>query len=129
MNHTVLKTSTVAAAMPALSAGSIANAQTKTVDTRVGKLMFELGVPTKESVTKLYDEIDFQRACQAYIWSLPLVASKQLRRANEINAGARDGDFRHLHGLQRHQRLPDAKPPHPLRLHLLEPRREWTDRV
>ena len=37
------------------------------VSTRSGKLDFELGVPTKETVTKLYDEMDFQRACQLYL--------------------------------------------------------------
>jgi hypothetical protein len=32
---------------------------------------------------KLYDEIDFQRACQAYVWATPIVAMESLRRANK----------------------------------------------
>ena len=36
-----------------------ATTQAQTVNTRIGKLDFELGVPTKETVTKLYDEMDF----------------------------------------------------------------------
>ncbi|MGH8470880.1 MAG: hypothetical protein ACREVJ_00085 [Gammaproteobacteria bacterium] len=37
-----------------MSVGSIAGAET--VNTRIGKLSFENGYPSKESVTKLYDE-------------------------------------------------------------------------
>jgi hypothetical protein len=39
----------------------------QTVDTRIGKLDFEQGVPTTETTVKLYDEMDFQRACQLHI--------------------------------------------------------------
>jgi hypothetical protein len=46
---------------------SFAFAENKTVDTRIGKLEFTHdfanGYPTKETVEKLYDERDFQRAC------------------------------------------------------------------
>ena len=45
----------------------------QTVETRIGKLDFELGVPTQATVKNLYDQMDFQRACQLYIWALPLV--------------------------------------------------------
>jgi hypothetical protein len=47
------------------------HAQTTTTDTRIGELKYEGGFPTKETVEKLYDEIDFQRASQAYMWSFP----------------------------------------------------------
>src|SRR5262249_7346698 len=47
----------------------------KTLTTRIGKLSFHhdfaKGYPRKETVEKLYDERDFQRACQAYLWGLP----------------------------------------------------------
>jgi hypothetical protein len=33
-----------------------------TVDSRLGPLIFEGGYPTPESVARLYDELDFQRA-------------------------------------------------------------------
>ena len=39
-------------------------------DTRIGKLSFENGYPSKDTATKLYDEMDFQRATQAYLWAL-----------------------------------------------------------
>jgi hypothetical protein len=47
--------------------------QIQSVDTSIGKLSFELGLPTEDTVTKLFDSLDFQRACQAYIWALPLL--------------------------------------------------------
>jgi len=49
-------------------------AQGETLDTKVGKLDFEAGYPTPETVEKLYDELDFQRAVQAYLWALPMAS-------------------------------------------------------
>ena len=43
----------------------------ETQDTRIGELQFESGYPSEETVKKLYDEMDFQRASQAYLWGLP----------------------------------------------------------
>jgi hypothetical protein len=34
---------------------------------RVGALRYELGFPTPETSRKLFDEMDFQRAVQAYL--------------------------------------------------------------
>jgi len=48
--------------------------QGETLDTRMGKLEFEAGYPTQETVDKLYDELDFQRAVQAYLWALPMAS-------------------------------------------------------
>ena len=44
------------------------------VDTRIGKIELQSGYPSEASVRKLYDEMDFQRAVQAYIWAMPIVA-------------------------------------------------------
>jgi hypothetical protein len=33
----------------------------ETVNTRIGELAFENGYPSKDSVNKLFDELDFQR--------------------------------------------------------------------
>ena len=48
------------------------------LDTRIGVLTFENsyleGIPTAESREKIFDEIDFQRASQAYIWSVPMTS-------------------------------------------------------
>jgi len=45
---------------------------TQAIDTRIGTLEFTHdftnGYPTDATIGKLYDERDFQRACQAYLW-------------------------------------------------------------
>jgi hypothetical protein len=46
----------------------------ETVDSRFGKLEFEAGYPNAETVDRLYDELDFQRAVQAYLWALPMAS-------------------------------------------------------
>jgi hypothetical protein len=66
----------------------------QTIDTRIGALEFAHdfanGYPTDATVQKLYDERDFQRACQAYLWALPAVSFTAWQRG--INGlGARNG--------------------------------------
>lgn len=69
------------------------NAQTQITDTRIGKLEFDHGLPTEKTVAALYDEMDFQRACQAYLWALPIVNIGEWQRAHETDFGAADGDI------------------------------------
>lgn len=68
-----------------------------TIDTRIGPLTFthdfENGYPTLETQAKLFDELDFQRACQAYIWAIPIVAFAQWQKAHEETFGAASGDI------------------------------------
>jgi hypothetical protein len=68
------------ALLAALCGASPALAQ-ETVDTRIGKLTFESGYPSQETVQKLYDEMDFQRASQAYLWGIPAVGVNEWRKA------------------------------------------------
>ncbi len=49
------------------------------VETRLGTLKFFDGFPDKASVEKLYDNLDFQRAVQAYLLALPAVNMAGLR--------------------------------------------------
>jgi hypothetical protein len=62
-------------------------------ETRIGKLEFDHGLATEETVVKLFDEMDFQRACQAYLWGLPMVNIGEWQRAHEKEFGAADGDI------------------------------------
>ncbi|WED23430.1 DUF1214 domain-containing protein [Vibrio sp. JC009] len=78
----------VSAALLCTSGTTQANVHSKSVveqgqkleimDTRIGKLKFEndhlVGIPTEETRDKIFDAIDFQRASQAYIWSVPLTS-------------------------------------------------------
>ncbi len=43
------------------------------VETRLGKLKFFDGVPDQASAEKIYDNLDFQHAVQAYLLGLPVV--------------------------------------------------------
>ncbi len=42
------------------------------VESRLGKIELTNGYPTDATVKRVFDEIDFQRGCQAYLWALPL---------------------------------------------------------
>jgi len=66
------------------------------IETRIGALEFTHdfanGFPTDATVQKLFDERDFQRACQAYLWALPAVSFTSWQRG--INGlGARNGQI------------------------------------
>src|SRR5271157_5368900 len=52
-----------------------------TLETRFGTLNFFGGFPDKASVDKLYDNLDFQRAVQAYLLALPVVSQAANRDA------------------------------------------------
>lgn len=66
---------------------SPALAQNHNLDTRIGRIDLQSGYPSDKSVKKLYDELDFQRAVQAYIWATPLVSMEALRIANKRDLG------------------------------------------
>jgi hypothetical protein len=65
----------------------------ETKDTRIGKLAFESGYPSEETVNKLYDEIDFQRACQAYLWAIPAVGLNEWGKAHFGVFRAKSGEM------------------------------------
>jgi hypothetical protein len=50
-------------------------------------------LPVKDSIPKLYDEMDLQQATQAYLWGLPLVSFAQRQYAHETVFGAHSGDL------------------------------------
>jgi hypothetical protein len=66
-----------------------AHAQTPdSVQTRIGTLSFERGYPTLGTARKLYEEMDFQRAVQAYLWSFPAVSFESIRIGSQRDLGA-----------------------------------------
>lgn len=68
------------------------NAFTQTIDTRIGEIQLEMGVPTENSAQKLFDTLDFQRASQAYLWALPAVGFEYILREQRDQLGAQNGD-------------------------------------
>jgi len=67
-------------------------AHAEATTTRLGVLTLENGYPSAETAKRLYDEMDFQRATQAYLWALPAVGFKALYDAQIKTLGARHGD-------------------------------------
>lgn len=57
------------------------------LDTGIGGIELHGGYPTEESVPLLYDELDFQRACQAYIWGTPAVEMEVMTEGLERECG------------------------------------------
>ena len=82
--------SAVAMSTIAFAAG---HAETVTLDTRIGPLVLENGYPSDETVAKIYDEMDFQRATQAYLWALPLMAMYEWQRQTHEVLGAGNLDY------------------------------------
>ena len=64
-----------------------------TIWTRIGKLRFINGYPSDDTLAKLYNELDFQRACQAYIWGLPMVEMAEWQKAQKDIFEAGTNDF------------------------------------
>jgi hypothetical protein len=64
-----------------------------TMESRIGILTFEGGYPTDATVTKLYDEMDFQRAVQCYMWAIPIVSFAKWQEEHETVFGQQDGDL------------------------------------
>ena len=52
-----------------------------TVETRLGTLEFFDGFPSDATVEKLYDNLDFQRAVQAYLLAIPAANQAAMRKA------------------------------------------------
>lgn len=58
---------------------------------RIGELTFFDGVPTGDTAQKLFDEMDYVHAVDAYLNSLPLASQYGIRNGF-VNAGIKDGD-------------------------------------
>lgn len=64
------------------------------VQTRIGTIPLAFGLPAdKATRQKLYDEMDFQRATQVYLWGLPIVSFAQWQYSARTDLGAGDTDM------------------------------------
>ena len=62
-------------------------------ETRIGALSLDRqGLPDQAAIDTLYAQRDFQRACQCYLWALPIVSYAQWQNQHETVFGAKDGD-------------------------------------
>lgn len=60
---------------------------------RLGELAFQLGYPTTETTKKVFDELDYQRAVQAYLWAYPVVSFESIRLGVKRDVGVDLNDF------------------------------------
>lgn len=67
------------------------------LDTRIGTLSFEnsleTGVPSAKTSALLFNELDFQRATQAYIWATPVVSMYQWMNGHHNTWGTEQGQL------------------------------------
>ena len=63
-------------------------------ETRIGPLGLNAQrLPDQAAIDALYEARDFQRACQAYLWALPIVGYAQWQNQHEQVFGALDCDI------------------------------------
>jgi hypothetical protein len=67
--------------------------QAPSTDTRLGQLNFERGYPTEETTRKVFDEMDYQRAVQAYLWAYPAVSFESIRIGVKRDLGLNYNEF------------------------------------
>ena len=77
-------------ALPVL-AGDYQNT-TATIDTRIGVLEYQGGYPTDETVRKAFDQLDVQRATQAYLEFMPLASVQSIFESHIRDMGMAAGD-------------------------------------
>ncbi|QIG51010.1 DUF1254 domain-containing protein [Nordella sp. HKS 07] len=88
-----MRTGLIVAALAAALAGQVSSvvwaAPVETVKTPIGDVKLQFGLPANaDEERRLYDQMDFQRATQCYIWAIPFVAMAEWKYAhlNEIGA-------------------------------------------
>ena len=87
------KQNKLAAALVCALAFAATNVHAQTINTRLGKIEVESGYPSQEGIGKLTDEMDYQRACQAYIWGLPIVGLHEWQTTHDKVFKVRNGQL------------------------------------
>ena len=62
---------------------------------RLGQVEFDGELPARRDLPLVFDELDYQMACQAYLWALPLVSYAQWRTQHYEVFGATSSDLVH----------------------------------
>jgi hypothetical protein len=90
----VLLCGLVATSTASLSAWAEDGATTGTVQTRIGPIELDKGLPANaKAADKIFAELDFQRACQLYIWGVPIVGFEEWQKAHREVFGGSDTDL------------------------------------
>ncbi len=62
---------------------------------RLGQVRMDAELPHREDLPLVFDELDYQLACQAYLWALPLVSYAQWQLVHRDTFGATNYDLVH----------------------------------
>ncbi|CAM3688426.1 DUF1254 domain-containing protein [Occultella aeris] len=62
---------------------------------RLGTVRMEGELPHRDDIPVVFDELDYQLACQAYLWALPLVSYAQWKKQHYEVFGATGSDLVH----------------------------------
>jgi hypothetical protein len=62
---------------------------------RLGTIRMDGELPRREDLGQIFDELDYQLACQAYLWALPLVSYAQWQKQHREVFGATNFDVVH----------------------------------
>ena len=91
------RTSPALALLAAACSLSSARAQslptTGTFQSAIGNLDLVNGYPSQDTITRVFDTLDHQRACQAYLWALPIMAMQQWQQEHLTKFGAGNLDY------------------------------------
>ena len=91
------RTSPALALLAAACSLSAAHAQSRpttgTFQSTIGNLDLVNGYPSQDTITRVFDTIDHQRACQAYLWALPIMAMQQWQQEHLTKFGAGNLDY------------------------------------
>jgi hypothetical protein len=63
------------------------------IETRVGKIEFNKGLPTKKGIEQLFEIQDFQRATQIYQWAIPAIGVMGWHKASIANGKTGETDW------------------------------------
>ncbi len=62
---------------------------------RLGAITMDAEIPSRDSISTIFDELDYHTATQAYLWSLPLVSYAQWQQQHRDVFGATNTDIVH----------------------------------
>jgi len=72
--------------------GVSVSAYAETVESRIGTLEFKGGYPTEATIQKAYDQLDVQRATQAYLEFMPMMSVQSIFESHIRDNGMAAGD-------------------------------------
>jgi len=67
----------------------------RTLPGRLGSIAMDGELPARRELSTVFDELDHQLACQAYLWALPLVSYAHWQRIHRETFGATNFDLVH----------------------------------